>query len=177
VVDPEGNVAALVHTINTAGWGQTGIFVGGMSISDIGGHAQHAMRIEGPGGYHYDDICPAIILRGGQPVLACGSAGYGLHSDTIQNIYNILAFADSPAESLARHKVLHAQWWGTLSYIPQYMLRDSFSDHIFDQIRDLGQPLVIVDDPGQVWAGIAIGDSGSGSRLRGATVIGDVAGY
>jgi len=176
-VDAEGNVAALVHTINTAGWGQTGIFVGGISISDIGGHAQHAMQFEGPGGYHHDDICPGMVLASGRPVLVFGSAGYGLHADSVQNVYNVLAYGDTPAESLSKHKVLHAAWWGDRPTIPQYILSGSFSDRLLDQVRDLGQPLIITNDPGQHWAGIAIDDSAAGSRLHGATTYGGLAGY
>lgn len=177
VVDDAGNVAAIVHTINTGGWGQTGVFVGGISIPDIGFWAKYSMAIEGPGGYHYDDICPCIILRDGRPVLACGSAGYGLHSDTIQNIYNILSHGDSPRESLSKHKVLYAQWGGPYRYIPQLILRNSFHPEILDQIRALGQQLQIVDHPGQVWAGIKIDHSNHENRLHGATDYGYVEGY
>jgi gamma-glutamyltranspeptidase/glutathione hydrolase len=87
VVDDAGNVATVVHTINTGAWGNTGIFVDGVSIPDIAGMAQAAMAIEGPGNYHYDDICPSIVLREGRPVLASGSAGYGLHSVNIHVQY------------------------------------------------------------------------------------------
>jgi len=177
VVDAEGNVAAIVHTINTGDWGQTGIFVGGISIPDIGFGARYSTVIEGPGGYHYDDICPSIVLRDGQPVLACGSAGYGLHSDTIQNMYNILAHGDSPHQSLSKHKVLYAQWWGNLPYIPQLIWRDSFNPDIINQIRDMGQQLQIVDSPGQYWSGIKIGNANSMNRLHGATILGHVQGH
>jgi gamma-glutamyltranspeptidase/glutathione hydrolase len=177
VVDAQGNVAALVHTINTYAWGQTGIFVDGISIPDIAANAKYSMEIEGPGGYHYDDICPSIILRDGRPVLACGSAGMGLHSDTIQNIYNILAHGDSPLDSLSKHKVLYANWWEHYRYIPQLILRDSFHPNILDQIRGMGQQLQIVNDPGQVWGGIKIDYSGTQNRLQGATVYGYLEGY
>lgn len=174
VVDREGNVAAMVHTINTNAWGQTGIFVGGISIPDIGYGARYAIAIKGPGGYHYDDICPGIVMRDGRPVLACGSAGYGLHSDTIQNIYNILAHGDSPAESLARHKVLYAHWWQNSSFIPQLIWERSFSDQMLQQIRDMGQQLHVVSDRGQVWAGIKMDWSGNGNRLLGGTTLGSI---
>jgi gamma-glutamyltranspeptidase/glutathione hydrolase len=177
VVDAEGNVAAIVHTINTGDWGQTGIFVGGISIPDIGFGARYSMVIEEPGGYHYDDICPSIVLRDGQPVLACGSAGYGPHFDTIQNMYNILAHGDSPHQSLSKHKVLYALWGSRLPYIPQLIWRDSFSPDIINQIRDMGQQLQNVDSLGQYWSGIKIGDANSENRLHGATIIGYVQGY
>ena len=33
-IDALGNVVALIHTINTAGWGTSGLFVDGVSILD-----------------------------------------------------------------------------------------------------------------------------------------------
>jgi gamma-glutamyltranspeptidase/glutathione hydrolase len=177
VVDADGNVAAMVHTINTSNWGQTGIFAGGISIPDIGYGARYAMEIEGPGGYHYDDIFPSIVLRAGRPVLACGAAGYGLHCDTVQNMYNILAHGCSLSESLSRHRVLWADWGAPYSYIPQLIWRDSFSPDILDQIRDMGQYLRIVSQQGLYWSGIKIGDSNSDYRLQGATILGAIDGF
>ena len=36
VVDASGNMAVLLHSINTLNWGTTGIFVDGVSIPDSG---------------------------------------------------------------------------------------------------------------------------------------------
>jgi len=174
VVDDAGNVAAGVHTINTGAWGNTGIFVDGVSIPDIAAHAQAPMAIEGPGNYHYDDICPSIVLRDGRPVLAAGSAGYGLHSVNIQNTYNILAHGLSPSASMDLPKVLYARWWGS---IPQRILRGSFGEDVISWIRAQGQPLEVVDDPGQAWAGIKMTYQDGGVRLLGATAHGDIDGY
>jgi gamma-glutamyltranspeptidase/glutathione hydrolase len=174
VVDAAGNVAAVVHTINTGAWGNTGIFVDGVSIPDIAGMAQAPMAMEGPGNYHYDDICPSIALRDGSPVLAAGSAGYGLHSVNIQNTYNILAHGFSPSSSMNQPKFLYAWWWGS---IPQRILRGSFGEDVLSWIRAQGQPLEIVDDPGQAWAGITIQHQDGGVRLLGATAHGHIDGY
>jgi len=42
-VDRWGNVAALLHTINTVSWGETGIFVDGVSIPDSGAIQQQTI--------------------------------------------------------------------------------------------------------------------------------------
>jgi gamma-glutamyltranspeptidase len=132
------------------------------------------MNVEGPGGYHYDDICPSIVLKDGLPVLATGSAGYGLHSVNIQNTYNILAHGFSPDTSMEQPKFLYAWWDGS---IPQRILRNSFSENILAWIRRLGQPLQIVDDPGQAWAGIEIRNNSTEDRLIGASAHGHITGY
>ena len=47
-VDAEGNAAALLHTINTALWGTTGIFVDGVAIADSAKYQQTKIRAGGP---------------------------------------------------------------------------------------------------------------------------------
>lgn len=48
-VDQWGNVAAIVHSINTVVWGETGIFVDGISIPDAATFQQTAMSQAGKG--------------------------------------------------------------------------------------------------------------------------------
>jgi gamma-glutamyltranspeptidase/glutathione hydrolase len=48
-VDRWGNVAALVHTINTVDWGDTGIVVGGIPVSDAGGIYRDEPAVMKPG--------------------------------------------------------------------------------------------------------------------------------
>jgi hypothetical protein len=71
-------------------------------------------------------------------------------------------------------KFLYARWWGS---IPQRILRGSFSEDVISWIRAQGQPLEVVDDPGQAWAGIKIAYQDGGVRLLGATAHGDIDGY
>ncbi len=107
-------------------------------------------------------------------MLAAGSAGYGLHSVNIQNTYNILVHGFTPSESMNQPKFLYARWWGS---IPQLILRGSFSEAVVSWIRAQGQPLEIVDDPGQAWAGIKIQHDNAAVRLLGATALGYIEGY
>lgn len=76
VVDRWGNVAALVHTINTITWGDTGIVVGGVPIAD-GAAINKWMMQDGfkPGDRVPNDLSPLIALRGGKPVLAIAGIG------------------------------------------------------------------------------------------------------
>ncbi len=43
VIDKEGNIAAITHTINSVIWGDTGIVVGGIPIPDSAGFQQGAV--------------------------------------------------------------------------------------------------------------------------------------
>ena len=97
-VDRDGNVVALIHTINTAGWGTTGLFVGGVSIPDSGASQQGAMAAVGPGGRMPDHGVPLIGLRDGRPVLASSACGSGNVQASWQNAIQILGYGRTPAE-------------------------------------------------------------------------------
>lgn len=98
-VDRFGNVAAIIHTINTGGWGTTGLFVDGVSIPDSGAFQQGAIAHAGPGGRIIDHGPPLIALKDGKPVLASSATGSGNFTASWQNALNILEFGMSPAES------------------------------------------------------------------------------
>lgn len=49
VVDGEGNVVALTHTINTVIWGDTGMVVDGVPLPDSAGFQQKALAKINPG--------------------------------------------------------------------------------------------------------------------------------
>lgn len=102
-VDPFGNVAAILHTINTAGWGTTGLFVDGVSIPDSGASQQNGIAEAGPGGRMADHGPPLIAMRDGRPVLAGSATGSGNVNASWQNFIDVLLFgmnaqeaADSP---------------------------------------------------------------------------------
>ena len=78
-MDHWGNVAAVTHSIYTAIWGNTGIFVAGISIPDPAAFLQDAIKRAGPGRRLPDAISPLIITRDGKPILASTAIGGGLH--------------------------------------------------------------------------------------------------
>jgi gamma-glutamyltranspeptidase / glutathione hydrolase len=89
-VDSERNVAALCHTINTAAWGTTGIFVNGISIPDSASTKQDSVAEVGRGGYLYSTLNPLIVLRNGRPFLASSSTGNGMSEVTFQCLLALL---------------------------------------------------------------------------------------
>jgi gamma-glutamyltranspeptidase / glutathione hydrolase len=74
-VDAQGNVAALLHTINTIFWGATGIFVDGISIPDSATFQQSSIAKLKPGDRLPDTTNPAIVLKNGDPYLASSCTG------------------------------------------------------------------------------------------------------
>jgi gamma-glutamyltranspeptidase/glutathione hydrolase len=98
-VDTDGNMASLVHSINSIGWGSTGIFIGGVSVPDSACIQQGLVAKAGPGKPLPGPANPVIALDQGRPVLGCSAIGSGLHPVTIQNLTNVLEFSMSPKQA------------------------------------------------------------------------------
>jgi gamma-glutamyltranspeptidase / glutathione hydrolase len=106
VVDRWGNVAALVHTINTVLWGTTGIVVGGIPISDAAGFQQASMAMIKPGDLVFQDMTPAIAMTGNKPVLAVASIGESLTPETVRVLVGALANHLDPLAVMAAPPLL-----------------------------------------------------------------------
>ena len=92
VIDKDGNIAAITHTINTVYWGGTGIFVDGISISDAAAIQQAAVAAAGPGERLPAPTQTGILFKDGLPVLGFASMGSGLHNRTFQGLINFTRF-------------------------------------------------------------------------------------
>ena len=133
-VDAAGNVVALIHTINTAGWGTTGLFVGGVSIPDSAASQQAAMARVGPGGRMPDHGVPLIGTRDGVPVFASSATGSGNVQASWQNALRLLA-GDLGPSAVADGPNLYA---GEVQ-------RGDFSDETVQAVRAAGFPLGVTE--------------------------------
>src|SRR3546814_919730 len=66
VVDKDGNIAAITHTINSVVWGSTGIVVGGIPIPDSAGFQQQALAKLKPGARLPNPMVQTIVLKKGK---------------------------------------------------------------------------------------------------------------
>src|SRR5262249_38483780 len=96
VVDQWGNMAAVNHTINTMLWGNTGLFVDGISIPDSARFQGSDIEKPGPGHRLPNGMSPLIVCRDGKPVHGSVAVGGGLHAKTMQVLGNILEFGMGP---------------------------------------------------------------------------------
>jgi gamma-glutamyltranspeptidase/glutathione hydrolase len=90
VVDRWGNVAALVHSINTVNWGTTGIVVGGIPVSDAAGLQQWRLAGIQPGDRVPNDMAPVIVMHGAKPVMAVACVGASLTAETVRTLLGTL---------------------------------------------------------------------------------------
>jgi len=90
VVDKDGNIAAVTHSINTVIWGDTGIVVDGVPIPDSAGFQQTALAGIKPGDRVPHQIIDTIAFEGDTPVLATGSIGFSLQLESIRVLLGAL---------------------------------------------------------------------------------------
>ena len=106
VIDRWGNVAALVHSINTVPWGTTGIVVGGIPISDAAGFQQRSLAAIKPGDLLPQDESPVIAMKDGKPELAIATIGVSLLPETVRLLVGVLANHLDPLTAMAAPPLL-----------------------------------------------------------------------
>jgi gamma-glutamyltranspeptidase/glutathione hydrolase len=179
-IDTEGNVAAVVHSINTIMWGETGIFVDGISIPDSACFQQLRMEQEGPGNRLSEETNPIVFLEGGQPILASASIGSGLHQRTNSMTWSVLDFGMDVATAQAQPAIGYPELseFSGPSIREQVRLGD-FSAPVLEDARNLG---LLIDEVSPLefslrgyWVGIQIDDDGAlhgvaSEELNGAAI-------
>ena len=165
-MDAEGNAAALLHTINTALWGTTGIFVDGVAIADSGKYQQAKLaRIE-PGDRVPIETNPILILKEGKPVIVSSSIGMGVHEQSLQAIVNILEYGLDPWEAAESPQVLRTMNGGLVAALggdvednaAQAVIEGQFDAELLQQTRQLGQPIKeLPQDQAGSWLGYWVG--------------------
>lgn len=91
VVDKEGNIAVVTHTINAVIWGGTGIVVGGIPLPDSAGFQQARLAQTQPGARLPNDIDDTLVMnKKGRPVLATASIGSSLLPETLRVIVSCI---------------------------------------------------------------------------------------
>jgi len=90
VVDKDGDIAAITHTINAVIWGDTGIVVDGVPIPDSAAFQQERLAKLRPGDRVPHEIIDTIAFEGDKPVLATGSIGSSLVPESLRVLVGVL---------------------------------------------------------------------------------------
>ena len=157
-VDRWGNVAAVTHSINTAVWGNTGIFVDGVSIPDSASFQQQEIKRVGPGHRLPEPMNPLIIVRRpsnprehghwrrAAPALHSGSRGRARVRPECTGCSRLACF-----------RFTRMDWLEIGAQVPQ----GSFDKKVLDGVRSLGQEIKELDLQQRAmfigyWAGIVL---------------------
>jgi len=106
VVDRLGNIAALVHTINTVLWGSTGLIVRGVPLSDAACFQQARLSALQPGDRVPNEMAPVIAFAEGEPTVAIASVGASLIPETARLLLSTIAHHIEPAVAIAAPPLL-----------------------------------------------------------------------
>ena len=90
VIDRDGNIAVVTHTINSVIWGDTGIVVGGIPIPDSASFQQASLAMTKGGDRVPHQIIDTIAFAGGIPVLATASIGSSLLPESTRVLLGVL---------------------------------------------------------------------------------------
>ena len=89
VVDKDGNVASILHSVMSLPW-SNGLYVDGVPL--WAGAVHFLGNLPKPGGRGSCFVAPTILFKDGRPVLTAGSPSQGLIQNIVQNTVNILGF-------------------------------------------------------------------------------------
>jgi len=142
-IDRWGNIAAIVHTINTGAWGDTGIFVDGVSIPDSASFQQLLISQVGPGVRLPDPTEPLIVTKDGVPVAALSSIGSGLHQKTIATLVNLIDFGMGIKRAVDEPS-WHLPEFSAAGLGAQQIFEGDFCDCLIDGVRALGLDLKVL---------------------------------
>ena len=106
VIDREGNIAVITHTINAVIWGDTGIVVDGIPIPDSAGFQQLNLASIKPGDRVPNPIIDTIAFEGDSPVLATASIGSSLIPESIRVLLGVLGQRQDLATVMAAPPLL-----------------------------------------------------------------------
>jgi gamma-glutamyltranspeptidase/glutathione hydrolase len=170
-IDSAGNVAAVLHTINTLIWGETGIFVDGVSIADAGCWSQIGVNVAGPGGHVPNLETSFILTRDGVPVAATSAVGSGLFEATLFALANIFAYEMEPEETI-RTSTFHLSSRTRDGTVIHRAVTGEFPRDLLDAARARGfriDELPRGDVP-LGWCVMATFDQSSGERVGAASI-------
>ncbi|MFN8613086.1 MAG: gamma-glutamyltransferase [Vulcanimicrobiota bacterium] len=132
-MDSSGDAVALLHTINTYGWGSTGLCVGGIPVPDSGALQQVQIAQAGPGGRILNTTNPLLAIEGERLALVCSAIGAAGFSVTVENVWLVINQGLNPFEAADAPKT-----WGTMADQPdRQLLQGRFNPKLLSQLTEL----------------------------------------
>ncbi|NIM17147.1 MAG: hypothetical protein GTO45_34530 [Candidatus Aminicenantes bacterium] len=157
-IDAEGNMAAILHSINSNYYG-FGLMVDGVSAADTGSSMQEFIAEVGPGARLPDSTHPVIVLKKGKPFLAASCIG-SIHIATLQCVVNALDYNMDPQQAVEMPYFFSAALHPS-EYNKQTVGEGQFAEEILEAVRAMGQEIKVLPAEMQWlqmggWVGIKI---------------------
>jgi len=150
VVDKDGNIAAITHSINTVIWGDTGIVVDGIPLPDSAGFQQTTLASIKPGDRVPNRIIDTIAFEGETPVLATAGVGSLLGPESIRVLLCVLGQRQDLATTMAAPPLLATLDAGRpekpLSLQPLVIPQGAYGPDFTARLKTLGLPVTEMSD-------------------------------
>jgi gamma-glutamyltranspeptidase / glutathione hydrolase len=156
VVDQWGNIAAMVHTINTVSWGTTGLNIDGISIPDSAAMQVSAVVATTPGERLGDPTGPGLVMKDGKPFMGYAAISAGLLQRTVSSLISVMDFGMTPQQAI------NAPAWGTVDittsdeYRAQEFGVGELSTEMIQAVKDMGMEINENNQTLGYWIGIQI---------------------
>ncbi|MCG9917540.1 MAG: gamma-glutamyltransferase family protein [Phenylobacterium sp.] len=139
VVDPQGNVASLMHSTNGAA---TGLYVDGVSVPGPAGLQQNHVRKVGPGRPMPNMVPNTIVLKNKRPVFATAAAGHALHQETLKVITNLIDYGKSGRDAIQAPSFVEPFFSNAKGLEPdEVVLAGDYTEELLDAVREKGMPV------------------------------------
>jgi len=142
-VDAQGDVAAVLHSINSSHYLGGGIFVDGISIPDSASIQQGQIAKVKPGDRLPEVTNPVIVLKDGKPHLASSSIGSGLHQTTMNNLVNVLDFGMDLKKSIVTPNFMGPFAWNSL-WGAEALAEGDFDENLVQAVIAKGQAIKLL---------------------------------
>jgi len=170
VIDEKGNMAAVLHTINSVVYGGTGLVIEGVSLPDAITNELDVARVTEPGTRLPDAGAPVLVLKDGKPFGGFSTIGAGLHPRLVSVVHSVLNYDMSPGEALAQpalgFTLNFPGLWGSLWGSYQTVSSGAVDPEIVQALSDKGLDVVY----NRSYAGYVVGvtiDPKTGERQGG----------
>jgi gamma-glutamyltranspeptidase/glutathione hydrolase len=173
-VDRWGNVAALVHSSNTAVWGDSGLVLGGVPLPVPASIYRHLLTAIAPGARLPSDMAPMILLERGKPVAAVAAIGSSVVPETLRLVSGLRrADADLAALAGAPPLLLNYEQTGMpLLTRDELVPAGRYPAEMLEALRKRGLPVREVDAQRVLY----VRGTGAFASLRGGTASAEVPG-
>ena len=139
VVDKRGNMGALLHSSNTRAFGESGIYIDGISIPDSATFQQQALAYTTPGERLENPTVPLIVLKDGKPVLGLSAIGSGIYEESVKCLVNILGHGKDAQAAIDAPSFVPT--FGTEKNSPSVAIavaEGAFPSDLLDNVRKMG---------------------------------------
>jgi gamma-glutamyltranspeptidase/glutathione hydrolase len=147
VVDGDGNIAALLHSSNTRSFGETGLYIDGISIPDSATFQQVALSFIEPGDRLFNPTTPLVALRDGRPILGLSAIGSGIYEETIKCLFNMFGFEKPVQEAIDAPSVVPT--FGQAVDSPSVAIaipEGAYPDALLDEARRTGIDMQVLPE-------------------------------